>query len=98
MVLGTWLQTPGLGQYEAAFRDDAIDDTDLPSLSSEDLKDLGVNLVGPRRKLLNAIAALGVDARADAALLEEVECVGIEYQPALNHEAQPASYRVRKHR
>jgi hypothetical protein len=56
MVLGNWLQMLGLGQYEAAFRDDA-------SLTSEDLKDLGKNLVGTRRKLLNAIAALGVDAR-----------------------------------
>jgi hypothetical protein len=62
MDLGGWLRSLGLGQYEAAFRENAIDDTVLPSLTAEDLKDLGVNIVGHRRKLLNAIAALRADA------------------------------------
>jgi hypothetical protein len=31
----------------------------LSSLTAEDLKDLGVSLVGHRRRLLDAIAALG---------------------------------------
>jgi hypothetical protein len=47
----------GLGQYEAAFRDNAIDEKVLPRLTAEDLKDLGVGLVGHRRTLLDAIAA-----------------------------------------
>src|SRR5205807_4410042 len=34
----------------------------LPSLTAEDLKDLGVTLVGHRRRLLDAIAELGPDA------------------------------------
>src|SRR5215471_8136120 len=66
MDLGGWLRSLGLEQYEAAFRDNAIDDTILPSLTAEDLKDLGVNIVGHRRKLLNAIAALRADASAKA--------------------------------
>jgi class 3 adenylate cyclase len=33
-------------------------------LTAEDLKDLGINIVGHRRKLLDAIAALPVDAGA----------------------------------
>jgi hypothetical protein len=45
-------------QYEQAFRDNAIDVTVLPELTAEDLKDLGVSLVGHRRRLLTAIAAL----------------------------------------
>src|SRR5438128_5074539 len=45
-------------QYEQAFRDNAIDAAVLPELTAEDLKDLGVSLVGHRRKLLAAIAAL----------------------------------------
>jgi hypothetical protein len=49
---------PGLERYEAAFRENEIDDTVLPSLTTEDLKDLGVSIVGHRRKLLHAIAAL----------------------------------------
>src|SRR5215831_4787156 len=48
-------------QYEQAFRDNAIDATVLPELTADDLKDLGVSLVGHRRKLLAAIAALRSD-------------------------------------
>jgi SAM domain (Sterile alpha motif) len=39
MDLGGWLRSLGLGQYEAAFRENAIDDTVLPNLTAEDLKD-----------------------------------------------------------
>jgi class 3 adenylate cyclase len=66
MDLGGWLRSLGLEQYEAAFRENAIDDTVLPTLTAEDLKDLGVDIVGHRRKLLNAIAALRTDAGAKA--------------------------------
>jgi len=47
-----------LQQYEKAFRDNEIDAAVLPELTVEDLKDLGVSLVGHRRKLLAAITAL----------------------------------------
>ena len=66
MDLGGWLRNLGLGQYEAAFRENAIDDTVLPNLTAEDLKDLGVAIVGHRRKLIDAIAALRADASAKA--------------------------------
>ena len=68
MDVGAWLRSLGLGQYEAAFRENAIDDTVLPSLTAEDLKDLGVGFVGDRRKLLDAIAALRAEARAPTLL------------------------------
>src|SRR3974390_106318 len=58
MDIGGWLRGLGLEEYEAAFRDNKIDDTVLPTLTAEDLKDLGVTIVGHRRKLLNATAAL----------------------------------------
>jgi class 3 adenylate cyclase/predicted ATPase len=58
MDLGAWLRNLGLERYEKAFRENEIDDTVLPSLTAEDLKDLGVSIVGHRRKLLDAIAAL----------------------------------------
>jgi class 3 adenylate cyclase/tetratricopeptide (TPR) repeat protein len=61
MNLGAWLRGLGLEKYEAAFRDNEIDDSVLPSLTAEDLKDLGVVVVGHRRKLLDAIAALRAD-------------------------------------
>ena len=46
MDIVVWLRSLGLGQYEAAFRDNEIDETVLPSLTAEDLKDLGVSIVG----------------------------------------------------
>jgi len=62
MDVGGWLRKLGLEQYEAAFRENRIDDTVLPRLTAEDLKDLGVGVVGDRRKLLDAIAALRAEA------------------------------------
>ena len=58
MDVGGWLRSLGLGQYEAAFRDNEIDGEVLPNQTTEDLKDLGVAIVGHRRKLLLAIGAL----------------------------------------
>src|SRR5262245_59006249 len=64
MDIAAWLDGLGLGQYEQAFRENEIDERVLPSLTAEDLKDLGVKLVGHRRRLLDAIAALGTSALA----------------------------------
>ena len=58
MDLGGWLRGLGLETYEAAFRENEFDDAVLLNLTAEDLKDLGVVIVGHRRKLLDAIAAL----------------------------------------
>jgi class 3 adenylate cyclase len=57
MDLGGWLRSFGLEQYEAAFRENAIDAEVLPDLTDQDLEKLGV-LLGHRRKLLRAIANL----------------------------------------
>jgi hypothetical protein len=57
MDVGVWLRSLGLGKYEAVFRENEIDETVLPKLTAEDLKDLGVSIVGHRRKFLDAIAA-----------------------------------------
>jgi class 3 adenylate cyclase/predicted ATPase len=64
MDLRDWLRSLGLERYEVAFRENEIDETVLPSLTAEDLKDLGVGIVGHRRKLLDAITALRTDATA----------------------------------
>ena len=58
MDVTAWLRKLGLEQYEPAFRENKISADLLPSLTAEDLKDLGVSLVGDRRRLLSAIAAL----------------------------------------
>ena len=58
MDVADWLRALGLEQYEAAFRENAVDADLLPNLTADDLKDLGVTLVGHRRRLLEAIAVL----------------------------------------
>ena len=82
MNIVVWLRSLGLGRYEAAFRDNEIDETVLPNLTAEDLKDLGVSVVGHRRKLLDAIAALRTDAggraSADAATISSAPTVSPE--------------------
>ena len=58
MDVAAWLRELGLERYERAFRDNEVDADLLPNLTADDLKDLGVSLVGHRRRLLDAIAAL----------------------------------------
>ena len=68
MDVGGWLRGLGLEQYEAAFRENEIDERVLPSLTQEDLKEIGVGPVGHRRMLLEAIAALRADRDGNAAI------------------------------
>ena len=58
MDVGGLLRNLGLGKYEAAFRDNGIDEQVLRHVTAEDLKEIGVATVGDRRKLLAAIAEL----------------------------------------
>jgi class 3 adenylate cyclase len=67
MDIVVWLRGLGLGKYEAAFRENEIDETVLPSLTYENLKELGVTALGHRLKLLDAVAALRADTSAKAA-------------------------------
>ena len=41
-----WLRSLGLGKYEAAFRENEIDETVLLTLTAEDLKELCVTSLG----------------------------------------------------
>src|ERR1700733_3998582 len=66
MDVAVWLRSLSLGQYEAAFRNNEVDDSVLPNLTAEDLKELGVTALGHRRMLLDAIAALHTDASGKA--------------------------------
>ena len=58
MDIGDWLRSLGLEKYEAAFRENEINDNVLPALTAEDLKELGVNALRHRRIRLDAISAL----------------------------------------
>ena len=65
-VWGRIMDALAAAQYEAAFRENDIDETVLPGLTHETLKELGVASIGHRVKLLDAIAALRGDTSATA--------------------------------
>lgn len=50
-----WLIGLGLGRYAPVFEIHEVDDEVLPMLTMEDLKDMGINAVGSRRKMYTAI-------------------------------------------
>lgn len=54
-----WLNSLGLGRYAPVFKIHEVDDEVLPMLTLEDLKDMGINAVGSRRKMFCAIQKLG---------------------------------------
>ena len=90
MDIGSWLRSLGLERYEAAFRENEIDETVLPSLTHETLKELGVTAVGHRLKLLGAIAALGSDGAtkppsADEATVPAAPSVTAEDRASPSH-------------
>src|SRR5215213_7193591 len=74
--IAAWLRGLGLERYEPAFRDAEVTADVLPDLTEADLEKLGLPL-GPRKKLLRAIAALVADDFADPA------DVGVPPQPAV---------------
>jgi hypothetical protein len=59
MDVAAWLRGLGLEQYAQLFRDNDIDGEILCGMTAEDLKELGISSFGHRRRLLNAITALG---------------------------------------
>jgi class 3 adenylate cyclase len=76
-----WLRDLDLERYAEAFIANEIDAEILPKLTAEDLKDLGVTLVGHRRKLLEAIATLRdpcVPVEAADATAPTLQTVAIE--------------------
>ncbi|PWA52646.1 sterile alpha motif/pointed domain-containing protein [Artemisia annua] len=54
-----WLNQIGLGRYYSVFEVHEVDDEVLPLLTLEDLKDMGINAVGSRRKMFCSIQKLG---------------------------------------
>ena len=58
MDVEDWLRALGFERYQAAFRENDVDAELLLGLTDDDLKDIGVNSLGHRRRLLDAIAGL----------------------------------------
>jgi SAM domain (Sterile alpha motif) len=61
--IAAWLRKLGLERYEPVFRDNEIDSEVLAELTEGDLESLGLPL-GPRKKLLKAIAGLSAKTTA----------------------------------
>jgi len=55
--IADWLEKLGMSEYADRFTENRIDFSVLPELTDQDLKELGV-VLGDRRKILRAIAAL----------------------------------------
>jgi class 3 adenylate cyclase/tetratricopeptide (TPR) repeat protein len=66
MDIAAWLRDLKLERYVSAFSTNDIDADVLLKLTTEDLTSIGVTSVGHRRKLLDAIAALGIAGPAAA--------------------------------
>ena len=66
MDVRAWLEAHDLGQYAEVFASNDIDAELLCTLTADDLKELGIASLGHRKKLLAAIAGLGVGTKAGA--------------------------------
>jgi class 3 adenylate cyclase/pimeloyl-ACP methyl ester carboxylesterase len=86
MDIADWLRRLGLDQYERAFRDNDVDTETLPSLTADDLRELGVTSLGHRKKLLSAIATLS--AKPDR------EVSGDRAPPVSEVSASPAAMKM----
>ena len=65
--IADWLEKLGMSEYAQRFADNDVDFSALPHLTDADLKELGVSL-GPRRKMLAAIAKLDDTSAAPASV------------------------------
>src|SRR5271169_975696 len=88
MDVGDWLRSLGLGQYEAAFRENAIDGKVLPKLTAEDLKDLGVVIGGHRRMMLSAIEALSAPSDSPPSAAKPVRAASSPPLPTFGADAE----------
>ena len=88
MDSAVWLRSLGLEQYEAAFRENAIDLSVLPDLTDQDLEKLGV-LLGHRRKLQRAIGNPETTAKAALGAVGAPVAVDTSWPPRRHHQSLP---------
>eukprot|EP00054_Salpingoeca_dolichothecata_P003772 m.28395 g.28395 ORF g.28395 m.28395 type:complete len:568 (+) comp14131_c0_seq1:36-1739(+) len=56
--VGAWLQSLGLGEYCGTFKKNKVDGVALLALTEDDLRDLGIGVIGHRKSFLTALAQL----------------------------------------
>jgi class 3 adenylate cyclase/predicted ATPase len=86
--LADWLGECGLGQYARAFAENHIEYGVLRYLTDDDLKSLGVSLLGHRKKLLKAIEALEVNQQQSEAVGAVAQGGKEGVSPAETHESE----------
>src|SRR4051812_22108593 len=90
MEIAAWLDGLGLKQqYEEVFRSNHIDRELLVTLTSDDLREMGVTSVGHRKRLLAAIAAITDAAQSGRGAVAQPESASPSSASAL----QPAERR-----
>jgi class 3 adenylate cyclase len=90
MNVAEWLRQLGLERYEATFRENAVTDELVTSLTAEDLRDLGITAVGHRRRLLDEIAKLRIEPAGN---LDAAEPTAVPAADVPQHSPQPAAQR-----
>ncbi len=60
--IAAWLEQLGLAKYAPIFSENEVEAADLPELTEDDLKEIGLPL-GPRRRILKAVRALDAGDR-----------------------------------
>ena len=87
MDIVAWLKGLELDRYSQLFLENDVDASVLPQLTADDLTDMGIILVGHRRKLLDAIAALR-NARAEDPSTEAVTAGPVHPEPGRRADAE----------
>ena len=80
-----WLHQHNLSAYITAFKQAEVDLDFIPWLNDNDLQQMGVTALGPRRKLLAAATKLAAEAAESTRLAEQSGC---------EHDAVPAECRL----
>ena len=80
MDVGGWLRNLGLGQYEPAFIENAIDTDVLPELTEGDLEKLGMPL-GDRKRFIKAIKAMAGGSPVHPSRAKSGENAPSDYSP-----------------
>jgi class 3 adenylate cyclase/tetratricopeptide (TPR) repeat protein len=78
MDVADWLRALGLEQYEATFRENAVDGELLPDLTDYDLKELGIAPLGHRRQILKAIATLRMKGTPAVDSVRSISATGVD--------------------
>ena len=76
--ISDWLEKLGLSEYTERFAENDIDFTILPDLTDQDLEKIGVASLGHRRKLLRAIANLGIIEKTASAVAAAAPAIPLQ--------------------